>query len=67
MIVPRRGATVFLTPVPGVELFSLLSGGLRYASTTGYYLPAPSGWTHLLLPPGGTDFMGPLHQRQIDL
>jgi hypothetical protein len=37
MIVPRRGATIFLTPVPGVELFSLLSGGLRYASTTCYY------------------------------
>jgi hypothetical protein len=37
--VPRRGASVFLTPVPGVELFKL-SGGLRYAATTGYYLTA---------------------------
>jgi hypothetical protein len=27
--VPRRGATVPLTPVPGAELFRLLSGGLR--------------------------------------
>jgi hypothetical protein len=31
---------VLLTPVPGVEIFRLLSGGLRYVATTGYYLTA---------------------------
>jgi len=35
-----RSATGFLTPVPGVELFSIASGGLRYTPTTGYFLTA---------------------------
>jgi hypothetical protein len=46
-----RGATVFLTAVPGVELFRLLSGGLRYAATTGYYLTAFQGGAHRTLAP----------------
>jgi len=35
------GATVFLTRRCGCGIiFELLSGGLRYAATTGYYLTA---------------------------
>src|SRR6266550_8910261 len=37
---PRRGATVFCHPFRVWNYFRLLSGGLRYAATTGYYLTA---------------------------
>jgi hypothetical protein len=37
---PRTGASVCLTPVPGVEIILNVSGSLRYAATTGYYLTA---------------------------
>ena len=35
-----EGCHGFLAPVPGAESISFPSGGLRYASTTGYYLTA---------------------------
>jgi hypothetical protein len=40
MVRTPEGRHPFLTPVPGMELFRSLSGGLRYAATTGYYLTA---------------------------
>ena len=39
-IAPRRGATLLLAPFPGALLLLLSPGGLRSASTTGYYLTA---------------------------
>jgi hypothetical protein len=39
-VASHRGATVFLAPLRGADDDSLLSGGLRYAATTGYYLTA---------------------------
>ena len=47
----------FLAPVPGADQFRFLSGGLRYAATTGYYLTAFQAETHS--PRGGTDVKGP--------
>jgi hypothetical protein len=38
----------FLTPFPGVEYFRLLSGSLRYAAPTGYYLTAFQAGTLLV-------------------
>jgi hypothetical protein len=37
---PERGATDFLAPILGACHFLPLSGGLRYAATTGYFLAA---------------------------
>jgi hypothetical protein len=37
---PRRGATIFLATLQVAEFFCSSTGGLRNASTTGYYLTA---------------------------
>ena len=37
---PRRGAEPFLAPFQGANCFPLSTGGLRCATTTGYYLSA---------------------------
>ena len=40
---PRRGATSRLAPFQGANHFHFLSGGLRSAATTGYYLAPLQG------------------------
>jgi hypothetical protein len=54
-----EGCHHFLTPLFRVWIyFRLLSGGLRYAATTGYYLTALQAESYPL-PPGATDLIGP--------
>ena len=53
MTAPRRGARCegceILAPLRGASFFLISSGGFRFASTTGYYLPALRADAHVLL------------------